>query len=662
VVSFNGEIYNFAELRAELEARGAAFRGRTDTEVLLQALGAWGVEALARLDGMFALAAFDRASGTLLLARDPFGEKPLYYAGLAGGGLAFASELHALARVPGLDLSVPADALAELLMFQYVGAPRSIYRGVRKLPPGHWLLAAPGAAPRLGRYFRFAPGEQAPDARPLAQLADELEEILLRSLQRRLVADVPLGAFLSGGVDSSTICALARRRLGVPLDTFSIGFAGAPESEHETARRFAAHLGTRHRERLVEPRASEFLYGIGRLLDEPNADSSCLPTYLLSGFARESVTVALSGDGGDEMFGGYGRYYAPGAEYYSERILVSTERHIAELFGGVPVGAREHLRALREALQRDPAPPLCRFRRTDVENYLPGAVLAKVDRMSMRHALEVRTPYLNVELARFAERLPPEALHADGRSKRVLREVACRYLPRELVDLPKQGFGLPMVRWGREELLDVAGRLLDRDESRLRAMLGREPIARFLRRQRGPGFSSYQLWALAMLESWLRHHPAKTGTKMGTYPNYTEKSAPELQMGYVPIFRARVAAVSAYLVLVGLWLLLRGEIAAPGLRKLLLARRYSGGISAFEKESGHCWLAQVPGALLSDKEGASSLRLYEDGAPLGPAHCAHAEIRSEGRGRFSHWGPTVYFSTSDNSDPRTNGRRYVVSC
>jgi asparagine synthase (glutamine-hydrolysing) len=505
VVSFNGEIYNFAELRAELEARGAAFRGRTDTEVLLQALAAWGVEALPRLDGMFALAAFDRVAGTLLLARDPFGEKPLYYAAPAGGGLAFASELHALAGVPGVDLSITADALAELLMFQYIGAPRSIYRGVRKLPPGHWLACSPGAAPRLGRYFRFAPGEQAPDPRPLAALADELEAILVRSLRRRLAADVPLGAFLSGGVDSSTACALVRRALGRPLRTFSIGFAGAPESEHETARRFARHLGTQHGERVVTPRASEFLAGIGRLLDEPNADSSCLPTFLLAGFARESVTVALSGDGGDEMFGGYGRYYAPGGEYYSERILVSGEAHIEELFGGVPAGAREHLRALRESVRQGGAPLLCRLRRTDVENYLPGAVLAKVDRMSMRHALEVRTPYLSVELARFTERLPPEALHAGGRGKRVLRELAYRYLPRELVDLPKQGFGLPMTGWARDELLETAARLLESAESRVRRLLGREPVARFMRRQR-ESFSTYQVWALGVLESWLRHH------------------------------------------------------------------------------------------------------------------------------------------------------------
>jgi asparagine synthetase B (glutamine-hydrolysing) len=387
-------------------------------------------------------------------------------------------------------------------------------------------VSYPGQAAKIGQYFRFRPGASGFDDRPLDELADELEDILVRSLRRRLIADVPLGAFLSGGVDSSTVCALIRRKLGVPLKTYSIGFADAPESEHRTARQFATHLGTDHHEKIVAPQASEFLRGIGRVLDEPNADSSCLPTYLLSAFARESVTVALSGDGGDEMFGGYGRYFQtvdegasngngsggwdPGKAYYSNRILVSTEEHLVELFGGVPAGAAAHLQLLREPL-KDPATPLlCRLRRTDVENYLPGAVLPKVDRMSMQHSLEVRTPFLNVELARFAERLPAAALYADKKGKRILRELAYRYLPRELIDLPKQGFGLPMTRWGRDDLLAVAGELLESDDSRLRQGLGSSAIDRFMKRQRSSdGFATYQVWALAMLESWLRHHPAK---------------------------------------------------------------------------------------------------------------------------------------------------------
>jgi asparagine synthase (glutamine-hydrolysing) len=527
VITFNGEIYNFQELRLALAAEGTAVRGRTDTEVLIESIALWGIEALSKLDGMFAFGAFNIESGELLLARDPFGEKPLYYMELPGGGLAFASELQALEQVPGFDNDVSLDAMGEVLMFQYIGAPRTIYRAVKKLPPGHWLSARLDAEPRVGRYFEFLPGASGFDNRPIHGLADELEDILARSIKRRLISDVPLGAFLSGGVDSSTVCALVRKKLGLSLKTFSIGFKGAPESEHEAARAFAGHLGTEHHDRILAPDASEFLLGIGRILDEPNGDSSCMPTYLLSRFARQQVTVALSGDGGDEMFGGYGRYFItldeesvhggrgpgiwqPGRAYYSNRILVSTEKYIEELFGFVPDGLTAHVGRLRTQLNQ-PAPPLfCRLRKTDVDNYMPGAVLPKVDRMSMQHSLEVRTPFLNVELARFAEKLSPDVLYHNGRGKLVLRELAYRYLPKELIDAPKKGFGIPMSRWGRDALLGVASQMLESDDSRLSHALGQEAINRFLKGQRGfGGFAAYQVWAIAMLESWLRHHPAK---------------------------------------------------------------------------------------------------------------------------------------------------------
>ena len=492
VISFNGEIYNFQEIRPLLEREGITFRGRTDTEVLIESIALWGREALPRLDGMFAFAAFNQESGELILARDPFGEKPLYYMELPGGGLAFASELQALQCVPGFDPEVSVDAMAEVLMFQYIGAPRTIYRSVKKLPPGHWLTARAGEPLRIGRYFQFAPTGSGFGSRSLADLTDELEDILVRSVTRRLISDVPLGAFLSGGVDSSLVCALVRRKLGVPLQTFSIGFEGAPESEHEIARKFAAHLGTDHHERVLAPDTAEFLFGIGRLLDEPNADSSCMPTYLLSQFARTKVTVAVSGDGGDEMFGGYGRYFTTldenrdqlssgrgwraGQAYYSSRILVSTEEHLEELFGEVPSGLRDHLENAREQLNQPSSPLACRLRRTDVDNYMPGAVLPKVDRMSMRHSLEVRTPFLNTELARFAEKLPEDLLYAKNRGKLLLRELAYRHLPRKLIDLPKQGFGIPMSRWGRDELLAVCSKLFEtrRERAATRARCSRD--------------------------------------------------------------------------------------------------------------------------------------------------------------------------------------------
>ena len=527
LITFNGELYNFQEIRPALEAAGVRLRGRTDTEVLIESVATWGTEAFTRFDGMFAFGAFDTVSGELMLARDPFGEKPLYYTELPGGDFAFASELQALERLPGFDASIDIDTVAEVLSFQYVGAPRSIYGKVKKLPPAHWLRRSADGKITTGRYFEFRPGLSGFSDRPMSDLADELEEVLTRSIRRRLIADVPLGAFLSGGVDSSTVCALVRRKLNLPIQTFSTGFSGAPESEHLTARLFAGHLGTDHHEEILTPDASDFLLHIGERLDEPNGDSSCLPTYLLSRFARRHVTVAVSGDGGDEMFGGYGRYFAtlndarqhrqgnvpgwtPGAAYFSSRMLITEENHVADLLGFVPAGLAGHLARLRAELNDADDKLLCGMRRHDVDNYMPGAVLAKVDRMSMQHSLEVRTPFLNVELARFAERLPDSVLIQNGRGKQVLREVAYRYLPRELIDLPKQGFGLPMSDWARTSLLELAARLIESDDGRIRSMVGDRGISRFMKRQRTPGqFSPYQVWCVAMLESWLRHHPAK---------------------------------------------------------------------------------------------------------------------------------------------------------
>jgi asparagine synthase (glutamine-hydrolysing) len=527
VISFNGEIYNFQEIRPQLESTGIQLRGRTDTEVLIEAIALWGIDALQKLDGMFAFAAFDRESGELLLARDPFGEKPLYYMELGKGGLVFASELQALEALPWFDGEVSLDAIGELLMFQYIGAPRTIYQAVKKLEPGCWLHAKPDGRIERGRYFEFKPGHDGFIQRPINDLVDELEDILTRSVRRRLISDVPLGAFLSGGVDSSTVCALVHNKLGRPLKTFSIGFADSPESEHEAARMFAKHLGTEHHDQILTPHTSDFLLDIGRLLDEPNADSSCMPTYLLSEYARRFVTVALSGDGGDEMFCGYGRYFATldddqrwekgmlpnwnaGRAYYGNRILVSEEAHVEELFGFVPDALAAHLTRLRGEIDHGEAPLISRLRKTDTDNYMPGAVLPKVDRMSMRHSMEVRTPFLNVELARFAEKLPPKSLYDNGRGKIILRELACRYLPREWIDTPKKGFGIPMTLWARDELLNVANQLLDSDDSRLRQSFGADNIARFMARQRSSdGFATYQVWALTMLESWARNHPAK---------------------------------------------------------------------------------------------------------------------------------------------------------
>ncbi|MDB5685393.1 MAG: putative Asparagine synthetase 1, partial [Sphingomonas bacterium] len=571
IVTFNGEIYNFVDLRQTLTAAGVVFKGRTDTEVLVEAFALWGVDALTRLDGMFALGIFDTLSGDLLLARDPFGEKPLYHSRLKGGGIVFGSELQALERAPGFDARISIDAMAEMLSFQYIGAPRSIYQSVRKLRPGSWMRVEQSGRVTSGSYFAFKPGEGGFTDRALPDLADELEELLAVSLRRRLVADVPLGAFLSGGVDSATVCALIARKLNRPLMTFSMGFENAPESEHLTAELFAAHLRTEHRTAIISPDVASFLSQIGSILDEPNGDSSCLPTYMLSKFAREHVTVAMSGDGGDELFAGYGRYFSAmggqarhragedpswsaGRAYYGSSILVAGDSEIEKLFGTIPRGFADHLGLLRMQVDERSEQLLCELRRTDAENYMPGAVLPKVDRMSMQQSLEVRTPFLSVEVARFAERLPDSVLVGE-RGKLVLREIAYRYLPRELIDLPKQGFALPMSGWARASLLEAAQNLLGGTDSRLRAAIGSEGVAHFLERQSTVDqFSPYQVWGVVALESWMRHHPVELEHDSGEHGGHIVTPPPSQP----PSFVLRATPVSA-----GLFLVARTDSSAP---------------------------------------------------------------------------------------------------
>jgi asparagine synthase (glutamine-hydrolysing) len=367
VIAFNGEVYNFLELKGELEARGAAFRSSSDTEVLLEMLEQEGQEALVRLDAMFALGHYDIGRQVLLLARDIFGEKPLYYVDHEDY-FAFASELHSLASLPGFDARIDRSTIASYLCFQYVPTPQTIYRSARKLPPASYLTVGPWGDVTIRPYYRFETSAAERSERSLDDLADELEAILLTSLRRRLISDVPLGAFLSGGVDSSTVAALVTKKLGIPLQTFSIGFANHPDSEHLDAAAIARMLGTDHRDRVLTADAIELGHHIGTVLDEPNADSSCLPTFLLSGFAREHVTVALSGDGGDEMFGGYGRYFVTvdewerkrkgswllpwwraGEVYWSTRILVYPDDQLEAAIGEIPVELAARLAKMRRA-------------------------------------------------------------------------------------------------------------------------------------------------------------------------------------------------------------------------------------------------------------------------------------------------------------------------
>lgn len=524
-ISFNGEIYNYRELKAELEADGVHFRSRSDTEVLFAGLLREGAGFLPRTDAMFAFALYDADSRRLLLARDAFGEKPLYY-WRWGSLFAFSSELSALTLVPGFDPVIERAAILDYLQFQYVPAPRTIYRDCRKLEPGTWLQVTVDGPDEPARWFSFRTSALVEDRRPLDDLADEAEAILLRSLRRRLISDVPLGAFLSGGLDSSTVAALITRHLGLPLRTFSIGFADTSDSEHGEAAEIARHLSTEHNERVVDADRTDLVGILGQRLDEPNADSSCLPTWLLSGFTREQVTVALSGDGGDEMFGGYNRYFDcaeavaenrdriqagtwhAGRDYYSSRMLIFDDRDLRLLAGTDPDPVSSTTLQLRKAIDHDPRPLVNVLRELDAAHYMPGAVLAKVDRMSMQHALEVRTPFLSLELAHFASGLGADRIARGRTGKLVLRTLAGRYLPADWLARPKKGFGMPVSGWGEAAMRPVVTRLLDAPDCRLADWIGGDQLRRWWTEHGSSHASFYQLWALALLETWLRTHPA----------------------------------------------------------------------------------------------------------------------------------------------------------
>ncbi|MBX3464990.1 MAG: asparagine synthase (glutamine-hydrolyzing) [Planctomycetes bacterium] len=774
-LTFNGEIYNFLELKQELEAAGHAFTTRSDTEVLLHLLAAHGEHAIERLDGQFAFAHWHTADRRLLLARDPFGEKPLYWAeGGAGGGrwFAFASELHALTRVPGFDAAIDADMIAEYLALQYIDAPRSIYRHAHKLRPGHWLQVAADGSPRLGRHFRFEPRGGVRAMRPRAELAEELEAILLRLVRRRMIADVPLGAFLSGGVDSSTVVALMTKALGGAVKTFSIGFENAPEeTEHEFARQIARHLGTEHHDRVLELDVLPLMHHIGTVLDEPNGDSSCLPTFLVAKTAREHVTVCLSGDGGDELFGGYGRYFATlqdetrladfdaGRQYFGSRMLVHLDEHLAELFGEVPPRTAAMLGSLRRRLQRDPGPLLHRMRAYDAAHYMPGAVLAKVDRMSMQHSLEVRTPFLGRELAAFCEQLAVDDCYAAGglagpQGKLLLKDVAQRYLPRPWLDRRKMGFGVPTrTGWGRESMLAWLHDLVVARDSRLAPWIDGRGRAAYARRLGTPGqFSFYQAWLMLVLEIWLRHHAGVRALPAAPAPievrslqealddvvspedlvlwqHLRGHSEPvvvfcghelpawihELPPGAVvvtpepietpPQVGNRVLAWNgaeppegsrlrdlptgpavfvaplreAHVDVLGLladrgqrvlhriggrWHERSGgeEGPRPRFAERWLGQRVPTAPGRLEPAGGFAWRIRLPRLqrLLAREPGAR-LVVYEDDRPLPFPGSSTDAIVHHGRGRHTLCGDWLWFASSDNSDPTTNGRRYLAA-
>jgi len=551
VLSFNGEVYNYREIREELTGLGHAFRGGSDTEVMLASFREWGVEdAVRRFIGMFAFALWDSGTRKLTLVRDRLGIKPIYIARLPGM-LLFASELKAFLAYPEFPREVDRSAIQYFLEFQYVPGPHSIYRNVEKVLPGHIV--------ELGQQGEFTDrlywdlfdhwGKAGGRKRTEGECEEELSDLLDSSIRYRMISDVPLGAFLSGGIDSSLVVALMRKAASGPVQTFSIGFRESGYDESPHARAVAAHLGTDHREKICTPQEAQALVRrIPDAYDEPFADSSAIPTMLVSEFTRRHVTVSLSGDGGDELFCGYPRYAWVRRGNVVRGIPGFLRRPLCSLLSRVPIHKVQ--RGAESVLYDDPAemyfhtvgiferrrlgeivpavvddahlPYFLTFRdprsggiveramATDIRTYLVDDILTKVDRASMAYSLEARVPLLDHRIVEFAARLPMDHKVHGGGTKRLLRKILYRHVPRERIDRPKMGFGIPVNRWLRNELRPLLAEYLNKERVRKEGFLRPDGVERIVREHlSGRRDHQYRLWALLVFAMWVeRYRPA----------------------------------------------------------------------------------------------------------------------------------------------------------
>ena len=545
-IVFNGEIYNFPELRPELESLGHRFRTHTDTEVIVHLYEEFGVECVQKLRGMFAFAIYDERAGKLVLARDRLGKKPLHYA-LLNGRLLFASEIKSILEVAPELAELNSEALLQYFYLGYIPDPQTAFRRIQQLPPGHLLEFAKGDV-QVRQYWDLPQyGTHSPASEE--ECLEELERRLAEAVRIRLISDVPLGALLSGGIDSSTVVALMARASSRPVKTFSIGFRHADFNEAPYAKKVAERFATEHHELILEPDVVETVEFLTRSLEEPFGDSSMLPTYYVSCLARQHVTVALSGDGGDELFAGYERYrihlrdreypWLPGwarrvyrehihsrlsykipgrnlarsislpwQERYAEGIsLLPFQREMALLSEDF-AAASDPLQSIRNYIDAAPArDALSRILYLDTKTYLPGDILTKVDRMSMLTSLEARVPMLDHLFVAWVAGLTPEWKMRNGDQKYILRKLALRVgVPEEVLHRPKQGFALPLVHWMRHELKELIVSVLLDSTALQRGYLNPQGVRQLLDEHfRGRRDHSPRIWRLLMFELWHRN-------------------------------------------------------------------------------------------------------------------------------------------------------------
>jgi asparagine synthase (glutamine-hydrolysing) len=547
-VVLNGEIYNFRELRKDLEARHP-FKSQSDTEVILHLYEERGEECVRALDGMFAFALWDARRERLLLARDRAGKKPLFYA-TTPKAFVFGSEVKALLRHPAVTAAPALESVPHYFAFGYAPPGETFYRGIAELPPAHWMTVAPGSAPTVRRYWSYPAPTTAPTTPREGEAVAAVRRLVTAAVEKRLMADVPLGAFLSGGMDSSVVVAVMRRLAGAPVRTFSLGFAGdAQFDETPYARAVATHVGSEHTEFIVEPKAVDLVARLVHHHDGPFGDSSAIPTFLVSELARRQVTVALNGDGGDEVFAGYPRFQGAMAAEVVPRPLARLGRAVARrlpeprgyhhplrraqrFFGAAALPLLPRLREwtsvfgadlgrllrpeLRAAVGRLDFPAevlaqaaggsaLRRVLYVNFATYLPGDLLVKMDRTSMAHGLETRSPLLDTALIEYVAALPDRLKLRGTTTKWILKQAFADMVPAAILARPKRGFGVPLGAWFRGELRDYLRDMLTSPTARARAYVEPAYVATLVDEHLAARHDhGHRLWALLTFEVWLR--------------------------------------------------------------------------------------------------------------------------------------------------------------